>query len=413
VRFVTQTARQIDVFAPRSGMRFVSIFVCILFGCFQLAVASPIQRQANSTDAPMAPDGFVVEKMDRNFGAISAMAVSGNDLYYIDQNGKNVIKLSDRNGDQKFDTRSVYLIGFDGLTDIVSNKNQLYISDKNAIWQVAAERTLVASARPNRLTSIAKFPARLAIDYSKDRLYIGSPGHIKMIDLKSGTASTVLTGQWVPTALAVSPNSGLWAAFETKVSKYVAPVRTASDTPARLDYPVTSRVTDLYFWRQDTYPKKWPNVWQNSLLIALKGDEPMIARAEFTFGDIGSELAPFITAFSEPSRVIGRREVWGYPSSLEALADGRLLFAEPQSQSLRTLAKSAEHIVKTPIDSAEDSEQGDVKKKKPEKPTLIRGSNIENVSGILRGSALEHDPLLKRTEIKEGLEEPKNQKRAE
>jgi hypothetical protein len=286
------------------------------------------------------------------------------------------------------------LIGFERLNDIASDGTHLFISDANGVWKVPANRAMIADERPTKIVDLTE-GAALTYHPKTQSVVVGTKNRIIFYDLKTDFLSGLFIGDKQAIALAYSPAGGLLATIKEGDDIYILPFKGRIEDTLRLELPPGAKLTDMHFWPKDKLPDAWPKEWAADMLVSVGGDEPMIARAHFNFGEIKPELTPLIDGFSKPSRIVGRRDVWGQPSALAIMPDGRLIFSEKENGGIWVLDKLPLDPENSVDPTPEILEQNQSEKpSKPRTPALIYGSSIESVSGLQHGSALEKDDLL-------------------
>jgi WD40 repeat protein len=353
------------------------------------------KRQFRKNDSPEIPEGFKIKKSVSNLGEITALAIVNNDVFAADSAQGRITRLKSRNANGNFDVRAEYLIGFNKIYDLAAAQDILFISDNTGIWQSNVGQMLVAPDVPRLIYSnpspLAGNKISIAVLPDGKTLVVGNGGNIVALDTATQKQKQISRGPWRVQDVAVSPTGSIWASVSENGSSYILPIRSEAEGVARLALPPHSNATDIRFWNKENFPENWPVKWGSDLFFSIDGNQPMLARAHFNFGDISSEFTAFVDGFSTPSPIVGRREYWGVPTALEILPNGQLIFAEREQGSLWVLEKEPETKEKLiPLmEAAEIPETETVLEKKPVFPILLKGSSIKSASG------LETDELLK------------------
>ena len=354
-----------------------------------------IKRQLRSSDIPFAPDGFSLKKLALHLGSIKAFAVQGDDVFVADSAQDRILRLRSRTDAVGFETRSEFLIGFDGLSDIAATDRDLFMADRSGVWRIVPGRNLVATTAPEFIFKTPPpskdKPIVLALSPDAKTLYFGLGRDLFSYQIEHRSQKIVSGFQGEIEQLAVSPSGSLWVAIRENGNSAIIPVRAGSDKAARLEFPRGTQLHDLGFWPLDSFPDSWPQEWKSDLLIAMGGNLPMIARAHFNFGDIAPQYTAFIDGFSNPSRIVGRREYWGIPSAMAILENGQIIFAQKQQGLIWVVEKSDIEVrPDAPVTEPKaEISSNSAKKDKSFFPELLQGSSIKSASG------LETDELLK------------------
>jgi hypothetical protein len=374
------------------------IFICYVG--VSADASESIFRRPGPSDIPTVSKGYAIANIADGFGDITAVDICGDGLCIADAKNNKLHRIRDRGASGRFTERFDYLIGFDGLSDVAVDKDQVFISDASGIWRSVLERAPIATKAPDpvfRMNPNTTFSAKpLALGTGGKALYVGiqtsDMGHILSIDLETNLPKIIASGPWVPLAITVSPNDVVWVAYQRQDQFFVGTLETLSlpnKSSETLQLPTDAFPHDLLFWESD-------------LLISLGGPDPMIARAHFKFGDMQPNITPFIQGFSNPSRILGKREYWGMPAAMSSSPDGHLIFAEKFTGTLWSTTKHATPPPKLPdtkIKQAPDPLPGPIMPENPKRPDVLRGSSIGQASSIRNGSALEEDKLLKSPDL--------------
>ena len=343
---------------------------------------------------PMAPPGYRVTLFaDRLDHARWLAATPSGEVFVAEPNLGKVTVLVDRDGDGRADRRSPFARGHDTPHGLALYGDHLYVADLNAVWRYDWKPgQMRANRRPVRLTGRGELGdasghwtrnIAVAPDGKHFFVAIGSEGNIeeepepratiKRFDMDGSGGAVYARGLRNPVGIAFHPDTGvLYTAVNERdglgdglVPDYLTSVREGGFYGWPYAYIGPNPQPDFARLKPDLVKKtivpevlfeshsaamavqfakggRFPADWQDDAFVAFRGSWNAavptgykVVRVPFEGGKPLGWYENFVTGFrlDEPGRETQAR-VWGRPVGLALAADGSLLIAVDEDQSI-------------------------------------------------------------------------------
>lgn len=325
---------------------------------------------------------FDLEPLTTGLGHISALAYDGQAfLYATDRESGRVWRMTDRNQDGRYESKQALPHRFDAPSGLAIENDQLYVADKNAVWQVKDSMPPSILAGLRQSDSKGEYHPLALTSHGQD-LLLGlttQSGDSKILSIKTDTGVSKLIeagrSRSSLVSLSMASNDTPWLMTSNSLGMRLSQLKLFGES---------QNLRGLALFPPDS---NWSEALPNHLIVSRQSHDGFdIIAVPTNFGQAASKGEVLLNGFLSSSG----RTAWGAPSALIFDQKG-LIFSDSFNGDLYrlTFSKPQEH---TPSAKAViPRDQGMVEKSGNDLAsnnllTTITGSQIDSASSLDAGS---------------------------
>lgn len=380
----------------------------------------PQKRRRSATERPIVDARLEATVFASQIGDVIAAALDkdGN-IYVVDQKRGRVIQLIDRAGDGRLDMRRTVASGLDRPSGVTVIDERLFVVDARAIWETSiygGEMKAVANLQ-NSASKIS--PRWLEAAQDGGSLFLAlthygpqDGGKIVAVNIETGAARLISTGDGPISAMAVGAGDAIWIASGDKILPVTG--RTYKQASGK---SLGAQVSGLVIPGQFADMAEVLHPWQENILASTgkasphpqsAGDMTVLA-VPTRFGKPLDDTNVFAKGFAAANQ----RSAWGFPGQM--IIDKRGLFIVDQwSRTLWLIsAASSKPVEDKPVPEIEDApeEIEEVDAKDDPEEGRFWGSSIEAGSTIPYGSTIEGSKIEKGSSLESRIGKKKDEEK--